>query len=163
MTRRCFRQPDGRWWLRVDVTNEHLGGAEVSLPTGFASYLGLSPGDSRIVRSAAGDVTMTWQAHPALESLQQILKEVAAKEGGHVFLTLSDEGMLRVRHLPGASGGDATARALRLVGYTAPGGTRDQAVRVIATRIGLAGPVGQPELLARLRERGDRDLLSLMG
>lgn len=163
LTRRCFRQPDGRWWLRVDVSTPHLGGAEVSLPTGFASYLGLSPGDSRRVRSVAGEVTLAWQSHPALGSLQQILQEVAAKEGSHVFLTLSDEGTLRVRHLPAAGGGDATARALRLVGYTAPGGTRDQAIRVIATRIGLAGPVGQPELLARLRERGDRDLLSLMG
>ncbi|NUR85645.1 MAG: hypothetical protein HOY71_16320, partial [Nonomuraea sp.] len=53
-------------------------------------------------------------------------------------------------------------KALRLVGYTAPGGTRDQAARVIATRIGLTGPVGLPDLLTRLRERGDRDLLALL-
>ncbi|WP_067178759.1 hypothetical protein [Microtetraspora niveoalba] len=163
LTRRCFRQPDGRWWLRVDVTAQHLEGAEISLPSGFAAYLGLSPGGSRTVRSATGDVTFSWQAHPALGSLQSILTEMAAKEGSHIFLTLSDEGMLRVRHLPAASGGDSTARALRLVGYTAPGGTREQAYRVIATRIGLAGPVAEPELLTRLRERGDRDLLSLLG
>ncbi|MCC5574380.1 hypothetical protein IMZ11_01835 [Microtetraspora sp. AC03309] len=163
LTRRCFRQPDGRWWLRVDVSAQHLEGAEISLPSGFAAYLGLSPGGSRTVRSATGDVTFSWQAHPALGSLQPILTEMAAKEGSHIFLTLSDEGMLRVRHLPAASGGDQTSRALRLVGYTAPGGTREQAGRVIATRIGLAGPVGQTELLTRLRERGDRDLLSLLG
>ncbi|WP_433350573.1 hypothetical protein ACQP25_40995 [Microtetraspora malaysiensis] len=163
LTRRCFRQPDGRWWLRVDVTAQHLEGAEISLPSGFAAYLGISPGGSRTVRSAAGDVTLSWQAHPALGSLQTILTEMAAKEGSHIFLTLSDEGMLRVRHLPAASGGDATARALRLVGYTAPGGTREQAFRVIATRIGLAGPVDETELLTRLRERGDRDILSLLG
>ncbi|WP_066938432.1 hypothetical protein [Microtetraspora fusca] len=163
LTRRCFRQPDGRWWLRVDVTAQHLEGAEISLPSGFAAYLGLSPGGSRTVRSAAGDVTLSWQAHPALGSLQPILTEMAAKEGSHIFLTLSDEGMLRVRHLPAASGGDATARALRLVGYTAPGGTREQACRVIATRIGLPGPAGETELLTRLRERGDRDILSLLG
>ncbi|HEX8008042.1 MAG TPA: hypothetical protein VF482_16620, partial [Trebonia sp.] len=162
-TRRCFRQPDGRWWLRVDVTAEYLAGAEIPLPSGFASYLGVAPGDAKTVRSAAGDVELTWDARPAVGSLQRILTEVAAKEGGHIFLTLSEEGMLRVRHLPAATGGDNTSRALRLVGYTAPGGTPDQAIRVIATRIGLTGPVGTVELLARLRERGDRDLLSLLG
>ncbi|WP_155339236.1 hypothetical protein [Acrocarpospora corrugata] len=162
-TRRCFRQPDGRWWLRVDVTADYLSGAEIPLPSGFASYLGLNPGDAKTVRSAAGDVELTWQSGPAVGSLQRILTEVAAKEGGHIFLTLSEEGMLRVRHLPSATGGDSTSRALRLVGYTAPGGTPDQATRVIATRIGLTGPVGTVELLARLRERGDRDLLSLLG
>jgi hypothetical protein len=98
-----------------------------------------------------------------LGSLRRILGEVAAEEGSHIFLTLSEEGMLRVRHLPAAEGGDETSRALRLVGYTAPSGTPDQAARVIATRVGLSAPVGRPELLARLRERGDRDLLSLLG
>ncbi|WP_066371402.1 hypothetical protein [Herbidospora mongoliensis] len=162
-TQRCFRQPDGRWWLRIDVDPGHLAGTEVALPEGFALYLGLSPGGERSVRSAAGDVTMTWRESPAIDSLGRILSEVAAKEGSHIFLTLSDEGMLRVRHLPAATAGDTIARALRLVGYTAPGGTSDQADRVIATRIGLTGPTTPDELRARLRERGDRDLLSLLG
>ncbi|TKK85454.1 hypothetical protein FDA94_25265 [Herbidospora galbida] len=162
-TQRCFRQPDGRWWLRVDVDAGHLAGTSVGLPEGFALYLGLSPGGERTVRSAAGDVTMTWRESPAIDSLGRILSEVAAKEGSHIFLTLSDEGMLRVRHLPAANSGDTIARALRLVGYTAPGGNSDQADRVIATRIGLTGPTPPDELRARLRERGDRDLLSLLG
>lgn len=163
LTRRCFRQPDGRWWLRVDVSEDHLDGGEVPLPTGFAAYIGLVPGESRTVRSAAGEVALSWHARPVLGSLQRILTEVAAQEGSHIFLTLSDEGMLRIRHLPAANGGDRTSQALRLVGYTAPSGTPEQAARVIATRVGLAGPAARPELLARLRERGDRDLLSLLG
>lgn len=162
-TRRCFRQPDGRWWLRVDVTAEQLGGGECALPTGFAAYLGLSPGETRTVRSAAGELTMTWHGRPVLESVERLLVDVGAKEGGHLFLTLSDEGVLRARHLPvAAQGAEKITKALRLVGYTAPGGTRDQAARVIATRIGLTGPVALPDLLNRLRERGDRDLLALL-
>ncbi|GLX08527.1 hypothetical protein [Microbispora sp. NBRC 16548] len=163
LTRRCFRQPDGRWWLRVDVSGDHLNGAEVPLPSGFAAYVGLAPGEDRTVRSAAGEVGLSWHARPVLGSLQRILSEVSAEEGSHIFLTLSEEGMLRVRHLPAADGGDETSRALRLVGYTAPSGTPEQAARVIATRVGLTAPVGRPELLARLRERGDRDLLTLLG
>ncbi|GGP11853.1 hypothetical protein LDL08_31520 [Nonomuraea glycinis] len=162
-TRRCFRQPDGRWWLRIDVTAEQLSGSECALPTGFAAYLGLSPGESRTVRSAAGELTMTWHGRPVLETIERLLADVGAKEGGHLFLTLSDEGVLRARHLPvAAQGAEHITKALRLVGYTAPGGTRDQAARVIATRIGMTGPVGLPDLLTRLRERGDRDLLALL-
>ncbi|MEU6427492.1 hypothetical protein ABZ860_16500 [Microbispora sp. NPDC046973] len=163
LTRRCFRQPDGRWWLRIDVSGDHLQGGEVPLPSGFAAYVGLTPGEDRTVRSAAGEVGLSWHARPILGSLQRILSEVSAEEGSHIFLTLSEEGMLRVRHLPAANGGDETSRALRLVGYTAPSGTPEQAARVIATRVGLVPPVGRPELLARLRERGDRDLLTLLG
>ncbi|MDF2708615.1 MAG: hypothetical protein K0R62_4267, partial [Nonomuraea muscovyensis] len=162
-TRRCFRQPDGRWWLRVDVTAEQLAGGECPLPTGFAAYLGLSPGETRTVRSAAGELTMVWHGRPVLESVERLLVDVGAKEGGHLFLTLSDEGVLRARHLPvAAQGAEKITKALRLVGYTAPGGTREQAARVIATRIGMAGPIGLPDLLTRLRERGDRDLLDLL-
>lgn len=164
LTRRCFRDPDGHWWLRVDVTAEHLQGEEVALPTGFAAYLGLSPGESRTVRSAFGDLTLSWQNGPTLGSLERILAEESAEVGGHLFLTVSGEGMLRVRYLAPAANGEPTARALRLAGYTAPGSTEEQAMRVIATRIGLTGgPVGRDEVLARLRERGDRDLLSLLG
>nr|WP_055508402.1 hypothetical protein [Nonomuraea pusilla] len=163
-TRRCFRQPDGRWWLRVDVTAEQLGGGECPLPTGFAAYLGLSPGETRTVRSAAGELTMTWHGRPVIESVVRLLADVGAREGGHLFLTLSDEGVLRARHLPvAAQGAETITKALRLVGYTAPGGTREQAARVIATRIGMTGPVSLPDLLTRLRERGDRDLLELLG
>ncbi|MGW0061739.1 hypothetical protein ACWDTT_17650 [Streptosporangium sandarakinum] len=163
VTRRCFRQPDGRWWLRVDITAEHLRGDECPLPSGFAAYLGVSPGAARTVDSAVGEVTLSWREGPVLSSLGPLLADVGAKEGSHLFLTLSDEGVLRARHLPAADPDDEPlARALRLVGYTAPGGTSEQAVRVIATRVGLTGPVSSPDLLSRLRERGDRDLLSLL-
>ncbi|MBA2895784.1 hypothetical protein [Nonomuraea soli] len=163
LTKRCFRQPDGRWWLRVDVTAEQLQGGECPLPSGFAAYLNLNPGESRTVRSAAGELALSWHGRPVLESVGKLLQDVGAKEGGHLFLTLSDEGVLRARHLPVASdSAEPITRALRLVGYTAPGGTLDQAARVIATRIGMAGPVSLSDLKARLRERGDRDLLALL-
>jgi hypothetical protein len=163
LTRRCFRQPDGRWWLRIDVTPEHIQGVECPLPSGFAAYLGMSPGVGRTVNSAVGELTLNWQDRPVLESLKTLLEDVGAKEGSHLFLTLSDEGILRARHLPAATKDtDPTSHALRLVGYTATGGTHEQAGRVIATRVGMTGPVSLPDLLTRLRERGDRDLLSLL-
>ncbi|MEU6999459.1 hypothetical protein [Nonomuraea sp. NPDC046570] len=163
LTRRCFRLPDGRWYLRVDITADHLAGGEFALPTGFAAYLGLSPGESQVVRSAAGELTMSWHGRPVLESMDRLLADVGAQEGGHLFLTLSKEGVLRARHLPVAaqSAGPIT-KALRLVSYTAPNIMHDQAARIIATRIGMSGTVEPAELKTRLRERGDRDLLSLL-
>ena len=163
LTRRCIRDQDGRWWLRVDVTEEHLAGGECALPTGFAAYLGLSPGESRTLIGATGEVAIGWQGRPALESVGRLLRDAGASAGSHLFLTIDDENTLHARHLPAAkSEADATTRALRLVGYTAPGGTMDQAVRVIATRIGMTGPVTLDDLVTRLRERGDRDLLSML-
>ncbi len=164
LTRRCFQQPDGRWWLRIDVTEEHLAGAECALPSGFAAYLGLSPGESRTVVSASGELTLHWQARPVVESMGRLLHDVGAAPGSHLFITLADETTLRARHLPGVpdSAGDEITRVLRLVGYTAPGGTMDQAIRVIGTRVGMKAPVTADDLVHRLRERGDRDLLALL-
>ncbi len=71
--------------------------------------------------------------------------------------------MLRVRHLPAATAGDAIARALRLVGCTAPGGTSDQADRVIATRIGLDRADHARRAAGPPPRTWGRDLLSLLG
>jgi len=162
LTRRCFLQPDGRWWFRVDVTEDHLAGGPCAMPSGFAAYLGLTPGDSRTVRCATGEITLSWQARPVLDAIRPLLIEAGAVVGGHLFVTLTEEGVLRARHLPAATGTDKAEQALRLVGYTAPAGSMDQALRVIATRVGMDGSAPRNDLLARLRERGDRDLLSLL-
>ena len=130
LTRRCFRQPDGRWWFRIDVTEDHLAGGPCAIPSGFAAYLGMSPGESRTVRCATGELTLSWQARPTLEAIRPLLIEAGAQVGGHLFVTVTEDGMLRARHLPAATGADKTAQALRLVGYTASGGTMDQALRV---------------------------------
>ncbi|GAA1277955.1 hypothetical protein GCM10009677_35170 [Sphaerisporangium rubeum] len=165
MTRRCFRHPDGLWWLRVDVAPEQINGGECPLPSGFAAYLGMAPGESRTVGSAAGEVTLSWQTRPVIESFGGLLTDMEATPGAHLFLTVAeDDEVLRTRLVPAASGdSDKGAMALRLAGHTS-GGTEslEETIRVLATRIGMTGPVGLPDLMNRLRERGDRDLLSLM-
>ena len=165
MTRRCFKHPDGLWWLRVDVAPEQLTGGECPLPSGFASYLGMSPGAGLTVTSTAGEVTLSWQTRPVLESLRTLLDDMGAKPGGHLFLTVAEEDkVLRARLVPASTGdADRGTLALRLVGHTTTGGeSLEETSRVLATRVGMTGPVGLPELMNRLRERGDRDLLSLM-
>ncbi|GAA3823213.1 hypothetical protein GCM10022226_49710 [Sphaerisporangium flaviroseum] len=166
MTRRCFRHPDGLWWLRVDVLPDQLTGGECPLPSGFASYLGMTPGDSHTVETTAGEVILTWQARPVIDSLGPLLNELGAQPGAHLFLTVAEEDkVLRTRLVPASPADlDKTTLALRLSGHTAKGKPEslEETIRVLATRIGMTGPVGLPDLMNRLRERGDRDLLSLM-
>ncbi|GGS65460.1 hypothetical protein GCM10010156_25490 [Planobispora rosea] len=162
-TRRCFRSRDGRWWHRVDVNAEHLRGSGSPLPTGFAAYLGMAPGGQLTASTPAGDVVISWHNQPTMGSIRPILASSNAAEGDHVFLTVSDGGELLTRYLPAALPGiPGLNRALHLIGYTAPVASEAEALRLIGTRIGLPEGAAREEVLARLRDRGDRDILAYL-
>ncbi|WP_214109052.1 sigma factor-like helix-turn-helix DNA-binding protein [Acrocarpospora catenulata] len=163
MTRRCFRSRDGRWWHRVDVNAEHLRGSGSPLPTGFAAHLGMAPGGQLTASTAAGEVVISWHNQPTMGSIRPVLAEYNAAEGDHVFLTVSDGGELLTRFLPASPPGlPALNRALHLIGYTAPVASEAEGLRLIGARIGLPDGAGREEVLARLRERGDRDILAFL-
>ncbi|WP_061299830.1 sigma factor-like helix-turn-helix DNA-binding protein [Herbidospora cretacea] len=160
MTRRCFRSRDGRWWHRVDVNPEHLRGSGSPLPTGFAAHLGMAPGGQLTASTPQGEVVISWHNQPTMGSIRPILAEYNAGEGDHVFLTVSDGGELLTRFLPqGAAGLPPLNKALHLIGYTAPVASEAEGLRLIGARIGLPDGAGKDDVLGRLRERGDRDIL----
>ncbi|GIH91445.1 sigma factor-like helix-turn-helix DNA-binding protein [Planobispora siamensis] len=162
-TRRCFRSRDGRWWHRVDVNAEHLRGSGSPLPTGFAAYLGMAPGGQLTASTPSGDVVISWHNQPTMGSIRPVLVAANASEGDHVFLTVSDGGELLTRYLPAAMPGiPALNRALHLIGYTAPVASETEGMRLIGARIGLPDGSGREEVLGRLRERGDRDILGYL-
>ncbi|MBG0825642.1 hypothetical protein HS048_33695 [Planomonospora sp. ID91781] len=162
-TRRCFRSRDGRWWHRVDVNAEHLRGSGSPLPTGFAAYLGMAPGGQLTASTPSGDVVISWHNQPTMGSIRPILVAAGASEGDHVFLTVSDGGELLTRYLPAAVPGiPALNRALHLIGYTAPVASEAEGLRLIGGRIGLSEGAARDEVLARLRDRGDRDILTFL-
>ena len=163
-TRRSFRSRDGRWWHRVDVNAEHLRGSGSPLPTGYAAYLGMAPGGQLTASTPSGDVVISWHNQPTMGSIRNVLADFKAGEGDHVFLTVSDGGELLTRYLPAA----ATAmpplnRALYLIGYTAPVTSEAEGLRLIGARVGLPETATREEVLARLRERGDRDIVGYLG
>ncbi|HLU73655.1 MAG TPA: sigma factor-like helix-turn-helix DNA-binding protein [Nonomuraea sp.] len=163
-TRRCFRSRDGRWWHRVDVNAEHLRGSGSPLPTGFAAHLGMAPGGSLTASTPTGDVVISWHNQPTMGSIRNVLADYKAGEGDHIFLTVSDGGELLTRHLPGAPPGmPPLNRALYLIGYTAPVASEMEGLRLIGARVGLPETATREEILARLRERGDRDILGFLG
>jgi hypothetical protein len=162
-TRRCFRSRDGRWWHRVDVNAEHLRGSGSPLPTGFAAYLGMAPGGQLTAATPSGDVVISWHNQPTMGSIRPLLVAAGASEGDHVFLTVSDGGELLTRYLPAAVPGiPALNRALHLIGYTAPVASEAEGLRLIGGRIGLSEGAVRDEVLARLRDRGDRDILAFL-
>ncbi|WP_036332274.1 sigma factor-like helix-turn-helix DNA-binding protein [Microbispora sp. ATCC PTA-5024] len=162
-TRRCFRSRDGRWWHRVDVNAEHLRGSGSPLPTGFAAHLGMAPGGQLTASTASGEVVISWHNQPTIGSIRGVLAEYNAAEGDHVFLTVSDGGELLTRFLPAAAAGlPPLNRALYLIGYTAPVASEAEGLRLIGARIGLPEGASRDEVLDRLRDRGDREILQFL-
>ncbi|MFI6296267.1 sigma factor-like helix-turn-helix DNA-binding protein [Nonomuraea sp. NPDC050790] len=163
-TRRSFRSRDGRWWHRVDVNAEHLRGSGSPLPTGFAAYLGMAPGGQLTAATPSGDVVISWHNQPTMGSIRNVLADFKAGEGDHVFLTVSDGGELLTRFLPAANPAlTPLGRALHLIGYTAPVNTEMEGLQLIGARIGLPETATRDEVIGRLRERGDRDILGFLG
>ncbi|GAA3727460.1 hypothetical protein [Salinactinospora qingdaonensis] len=160
---RCFRAPDGRWWHRVDVTADHLNGAPVSVPPGYATYLGLQPGRLLCLTAPGADLlVLVWRDQAAFDSLRPLLKRQGAQPGDRVFITVQGD-RLDARRLPGTDLSDhsPTSRALHLIGYTAPAST-EEALEIIARRISADGEghTDTAHLMELLNKRGDTDIVS---
>ncbi|MBR8743845.1 hypothetical protein, partial [Nocardiopsis sp. MG754419] len=162
MSARCFRAPDGRWWHRIDITADHLNGAPVAVPAGYATHLGLQPGRLLCLTAPGADLlVLVWRDQPAFDSLRPLLRRQAVQPGDRIFITVSGD-RLDARKLPAAdlSGHSPYARALHLIGYTAPAATGD-ALKILSRRItdngdeSLAAPQA---LLDVLTLRGDDDI-----
>ncbi|MEU0240695.1 hypothetical protein ABZ234_23690 [Nocardiopsis sp. NPDC006198] len=162
MAARCFRAPDGRWWHRIDITADHLNGAPVAVPNGYATHLGLQPGRLLCLTAPGADLlVLVWRDQPAFDSLRPLLRRQAAQPGDRMFITVAGD-RLDARKLPATdlSGYTPAARALHLSGYTAPAST-DEALKILSRRItdhdddALADP---QSLIDLLNLRGDNDI-----
>ncbi|GAA1457710.1 hypothetical protein NE857_21235 [Nocardiopsis exhalans] len=162
LSARCFRAPDGRWWHRIDITADHLNGAPVAVPTGYATHLGLQPGRLLCLTAPGADLlVLVWRDQPAFDSLRPLLRRQAAQPGDRMFITVSGD-RLDARKLPAGdlSGHPPAARALHLIGYTAPAAP-DEALRILSRRITDNGDesLAEPQaLLDALSLRGDDDI-----
>ncbi|WP_046468521.1 hypothetical protein [Allosalinactinospora lopnorensis] len=160
---RCFRAPDGRWWHRVDVTADHLNGAPVTVPPGYATHLGLQPGRLLCLTAPGADLlVLVWRDQPAFDSLRPLLRRLSAQPGDRVFITVQND-RLDARRLPAADLSDygPTSKALHLIGYTAPAST-EEALRIISHRIREDendSPVTTQTLMELLAQRGDDDII----
>lgn len=159
---RCFRAPDGRWWYRVDITADQLNGAPVGVPQGYASHLGLQPGQLLCLSGPGADlIVLVWRDAPAFDSLRPLLRRMEARPGDHVFLTV-DGDRLDARRLAATDIAEHSpaSRALHLIGYTAPAAT-EEALEIILRRVcesDQIGPIEVGRVLEVLDRRGDTDI-----
>src|SRR5690606_41871551 len=126
--------------------------------------VGLGPSGAMTASRPSADVVISWHTQPTMGSIRKVLADFKASEGDHVFLTVSDGGELLTRYLPAAPPGmPPLNRALYLIGYTAPVTSEQEGLRLIGARVGLPETATREEIFARLRERGDRDILGFLG
>ena len=83
------------------------------------------PAGSSPPPTPSGDVVISWHNQPTMGSIRNVLADVKAGEGDHVFLTVSDGGELLTRYLPAAPAGmPPLNRALYLHRLHRPGRPR---------------------------------------
>jgi hypothetical protein len=163
---RCFRDEQGSWWHRVDVTPALLGGDQFPLPAGFTAGLGLKEGEQLRLHNAYGPAVLRHDAggHPYCVSLKTVLDGLGAADGDMVFLTSLRPGRLEVRRLSG----DGTvklprwAHALRRTGVD-PVPDQVNLPELLGARIGLPSGSDLKSVLHKLTQRGDTDILNLLG
>ncbi|NUU22625.1 MAG: hypothetical protein HOV68_14090 [Streptomycetaceae bacterium] len=162
---RCFRDDQGVWWYRVDVDTAQLDGERVPLPAEFVMALGLRPGDGLRLHHAAGPAALRWEDDgPYCVSLRTILAGLGAEDGDMVFIGSVRQGRLETRLLAG----DAKlrlprwARALRHTGVD-PVPDQVNLPALLGTRLGLPDGCDLKAVLKRLQDRGDTDVLELLG
>ena len=160
-TRRCFRCPDGVWWLRVDLNGEHLRGSGFPIPSGFAAWIGMRPGHRLPVRIGDRDSVAAWKNQPLMNSIRPLLLAEEARVGDHAFITLAEGRLLCRVHRHDPAPADPLAHALSLAGLPDPvSGT--EGLTLLTRAVGLPEATAPDHLLAHLADRGDHDLLAAL-
>ncbi|MFF7243695.1 hypothetical protein ACFZBU_07340 [Embleya sp. NPDC008237] len=160
----CFREDNGAWAFRVDVSTAMIEGEPVKLPVAFAQALGVTPGGQVRLHHGHGPAALRWSDTPYLVSLRAILAGLTAHEGDMVFISSIHQGRLEARLVRG----DATvrlprwARALRHTGVD-PVPEQVNLPELLGARIGLDPGIDLKAVLQRLQQRGDTDVLELLG
>ncbi|MYW05788.1 hypothetical protein, partial [Streptomyces sp. SID3343] len=160
----CFREETGAWSFRVDVSTAMLEGEPVELPPAFAQSLGVTQGGQVRLHHGHGPAALRWAQTPFFVSLRAILAGLSAHDGDMVFVSSIHQGRLEARLVRG----DATvrlprwARALRHTGVD-PVPEQVNLPELLSTRIGLDPGSDLKAVLHRLQQRGDTDVLELLG
>ncbi|MDI2126329.1 hypothetical protein [Yinghuangia seranimata] len=160
----CFRDDQGVWWYRVDVDTPLLDGERLPLPPAFVSALGLRPGQSLRLHHAAGPAALRWEDRPYCVSLRTVLNGIAAEDGDMVFIGSVRPGRLETRLLAG-DGKLRLPRWARALRHTGVDPVPDQVnlPSLLGARLGLAEGCDLKAVLKRLQDRGDSDVLELLG
>ncbi|WP_436773737.1 hypothetical protein [Yinghuangia sp. YIM S09857] len=161
---RCFRDDQGVWWYRVDVDMPLIDGERLPLPPQFVLSLGLRPDRSLRLHHAAGPAALRWEHEPYCVSLRAVLAGLGAEDGDMVFIGSVRPGRLETRLLAG-DGKLRLPRWARALRHTGVDPVPDQVnlPALLGARLGLDENCDLKAVLKRLQDRGDTDVLELLG
>ncbi|UGQ10167.1 hypothetical protein LO772_25275 [Yinghuangia sp. ASG 101] len=161
---RCFRDEQGVWWYRVDVEAPLLDGERLPLPPQFVQVLGLRPDGGLRLHHAAGPAALRWEREPYCVSLRAILHGLGAEIGDMVFIGSVRQGRMETRLLAG-DGKLRLPRWARALRHTGVDPVPDQVnlPALLGSRLGLGDGCDLKAVLKRLQDRGDTDVLELLG
>ncbi|MEU8132612.1 hypothetical protein [Streptodolium elevatio] len=161
---RCFRDDQGVWWYRVDVDMPLIDGERLPLPPQFVLSLGLRPDQGLRLHHAAGPAALRWEREPYCVSLRAILAGLGAEDGDMVFIGSVRPGRLETRLLAG-DGKLRLPRWARALRHTGVDPVPDQVnlPALLGARLGLDANCDLKAVLKRLQDRGDADVLELLG
>lgn len=154
---------EGHWALRVLVNADHLRGSGFLIPTPFAVRLGVRPSERIEFSSEWGPISIGWRTQTQMSSIRTVITALGAEEGDLVFLRFLPPARVEAFRVRRRDIESATPEEQVLLQVGADQFTSDPLVAV-GRALGLASPehASVAELEARLREKGDEHLLSLL-
>jgi len=162
-TRSCF-VVGGAWTYRMPVDSDVLRGSGRAIPEAFAVHLGLEPMKSGELAGPVRGISVAWRQYPAIGSIRVDVEALGLVEGDAVFIRRATASSLDFIGLRRSDLDGATpAERIRLLVGADPHDLRDTHFVVAeALGMGLAAAPSREAVEARLRSRGDIDIVEAM-
>jgi len=151
---------------RIEVNADTLRGSGRVMPVSIAGWLGVTPGNQRVLAAEDGTVRITWPmtsaSGPSLGSIRFLADKVSARPGDQLLLTiLRDQGMIACRKIDAGEVADSHGfeRLALLTGI--PNGDGEAAfLNRLGTALGVRGT--RAAVSTELRQRGEAALAALV-
>ncbi len=151
---------------RIEVSSDTLRGSGRIMPESIAGWLGVTPGNQRVLAAEGGTVRMTWPLTsangPAIGSIRYMADRVSAQAGDQLLLTIRrDQGTIACSRVDAVAvaASHGFERLALLTGI--PNGDGEAAfLHRLGTALGVRGT--RAAVSAELRQRGEAALASLV-
>jgi hypothetical protein len=156
---------DGVWHLRCDVDSDLMRGSGRPIRTGAAQAVGLEPGLMVGIEFDAGPVTFSWRnPQPSVGSVRAVINLHACVEGDLLLIPLSGMQPRAARVVRGSERSKWTGvkRLSAELGLDPTEVEEDEMPLDVSVALGLPLGADWYEIVDRLRDRGDKILLSFL-
>ena len=163
LTKRCYRLKTG-WAYRIPVDEELLRGSGRTLPSAFASEIGLAPLKRLRLASQYGVIPVSWPVQqPSIGSLRSVVEKLGGVLGDYVFVECVSASRLRFI-LTKKEMIERAAGLERLVLETCASSLPDDSepLQRIARALGLDATSSLHAIRRRLETRDEDDLLPFL-